>query len=269
MNKYFSKSFFNIQWIIVSVFVPIICASISAIVIIKVTERPTTFIYREIPLVEKFDTLSYFPLKQGNYWIYSCNYKTTKLVDEKKSHDAVIEEGIKKIKMTVDKVYDGENYVLFVLKGCPFAGAEGENVRFGFLLVSNKIYLVSDELKILDKLIDATIKKEMLLYSLYEMIPLFLEFPLYDGQKYGDISTLARPDLAYLNLVEKIDAYSIRNNNRLETRSVFQITQSTIPADFIMTFVPYLGITKVNYRHHGTIDEYETKLENYLIKEGK
>jgi hypothetical protein len=269
MKKSLSKPFFNIQWIITSVFVPIICASISAIVIIKITERPTTFIYREIPLVEKFDTLSYFPLKEGNYWIYSCKYKTTKLVDEKKSPDTVIEKGIKKIKMTVDKVYDNGNYILFVLKGCPFAGAEGENVRFGFLLVSNKIYLVYDELKILDKLIDATIKKETLLYSFYERIPLFLEFPLYDGQKYGDLSYLTRHDLAYLNLVEKIDAYSIRNNNRLETRSVFKITQSTIPADSIMTFVPYLGITKVYYQHHGTIDEYETNLEDYFIKESK
>ena len=43
--------------------IPIACALISAVVTIRVTERPATFVYKEVPILENFNVLDYFPLK--------------------------------------------------------------------------------------------------------------------------------------------------------------------------------------------------------------
>ena len=133
-----SGMFYYFKWAINSVLIPITCALISAVVIIRVTERPTTVVYKEVPIVEKFSVLDYFPLKRGNYWIYDYRYKLTKLPDKESSKIPNIDEGQKKFKVLVENAYTTGDYYLIILKGDMFRGETDK--RHGFLIVSNKVY---------------------------------------------------------------------------------------------------------------------------------
>lgn len=244
-----------IKWLITSVVVPILCASTGIYVAVLTLDKPVTYIYKEVSNLDSFVVTEYFPLEEGNYWIYSYTKKETL------PNSTKVEESSGTIKMMVDKVRKYDNCVLFEMKGDIIS--QDSNKLFGYLVIANKVYYVGKSN--LSQLIDSLENKKPITYEFYLDIPLEFEFPMFEGQKYGDLSGMIRNDLKYVSNVNKENTFFSKIDNRLEENSVYTIIESYVGSDKQMTFVPYVGITSAQYHHRGTVSDYEVELLEYKV----
>lgn len=244
-----------IKWIVTSVIVPILCASVSIFIAMISLEKPVTYVYKEVSNLDMFVTTEYFPLQTGNYWKYSYNTKET----IPNSNEIKKTNGT--LKMTVEKVHKYDNCELIELKGNIFSGNPDE--LYGILIITNKLYYISNDK--LNELINSLDNKFNLTYEFFLDITTIFEFPLFNGQIYGDKDTLIRNDLKYAWNVSKSDGFLTEINNKLEENSVYTLKRSTNPDDELYTFIPYVGITSYEYHHHGTIEDIEMELLEYKV----
>jgi hypothetical protein len=92
---------------------------------------------------------------------------------------------------------------------------------------------------------------------------LILEWPLVPGQKYAcDARTLARPDNMYCWMVSSLGHASLQGVSGISAgeRAEYQLTFTTNPDDTEFSFVPWIGITKYAYHHHGTVARTDLQL---------
>lgn len=196
---------------------------------------------------------NYLPLTKGNYWVY--NYK----VKEESGNGRIIEKK-GKIKMEVQNIYEAKDYIVVEIKG-DVLKVEG-NSYFGFLITSNKVYWLDEEiLKGVLKNINKAQQFKSLSKLLGEVGRLIFDFPLYHGKKFG--GDLKRKDMMYVWVVSKDGKFSGKGNNvfekfKLEYRELADITT--------IRFVPGIGIVSIVYHHNGTIDDRIVELIDYKVK---
>jgi hypothetical protein len=91
---------------------------------------------------------------------------------------------------------------------------------------------------------------------------LFLQWPLQQGQKFCDSEGMARPDDWYCWVVESSRLSVLQGIAGVPSRKrpEFVIAYRTNPDHIRFTFVPEIGLTTYEYRHHGTVADTELKL---------
>jgi hypothetical protein len=130
-----------------------------------------------------------------------------------------------------------------------------EDGSYGYLIISNKVYWIPSDYLDLKK-VNSETREDFL-----SKIHLVFEFPLFDGQQFGDdVFSYLREDFLYRKFVRKEDSYFIRKNNSIINLGVYNIVDSVLGSDSVTRFVPYKGIVFNSYKHHGTIQEYEEEL---------
>lgn len=214
-----------------------------------------------------FDILSYFPLQTGNYWDYAGTKE-------------VAISGEKTVKVDINlcmKVISSQSWQngeiqLFTMLGYP-ADALGFDLpeqatgtysipveKYGLLLISRKVYFVDyDYITTLVKALD---QSGIFLEDLEQQLELVLEFPLFDGQRFGDMEQLIRSDRKYFSYVTVKDDVTVKVS--AESDPVYEITFATSPSYSRTEFKPGVGITYYRYHHNGTVEDVELK----LVKQG-
>ena len=170
----------------------------------------------------------YFPLNIGNTWEYEGVRK------EDVGGGKIETENIKK-KIEVSDIKNTKNGVLVILNNSkPFKYLiNGDSINFDPDFPENKNSL--------------------------------LTFPLYVGQKFGDVDSLRyRDDNAYVNFVEEKLTLEILGKIYDEC---FRITHKTVPDKSYKIFCYGIGIVEEGYKHNGTVFEWTYKLTNYNFVE--
>ncbi len=255
--------------------VTIVCS-----VIVSITAVISAFIAREhvtrydVKIVPRFELVSvtdYFPLKVGNAWLYKGRLKEA-VMGQSEAIEIPAE-----VTMKVINLVKGQHASLYIMQGHPSDAAwsltekdVNRSVkrvtpsRYGYFVVSNKIFMV-DENKI-DRIADALRNKEGLLdKDILSYGDLEFEFPLFEGQKFGELNQLARGDLRYCWYVESSTIFHSPEGDKVKAIPSYKLLQNTLPGYVEMEFTPYLGITSYTYSHHGTPAQLDLSLEKYHI----
>ena len=253
--------------------VTIVCAIFVAITSILAAfvarEKITAYEYKEIPGYDFITTTDYFPLAVGNYWTYE-GIATTTLVGGK-----LIEKKVQLTIKVVDAIKEGD-VVLFILSGHPSDVAwalKEKNLKdkvtqispskYGYLVIANKVYFVEQDK--ISKVI-ASIKDSGHLDSeLITQSDLEFEFPLFKGQRYGEISQIPRKDLAYFWYVDDYVSHHQIETTSFRSLPEYELVYNTGPDFASLTFSPFLGIISYKYSHHGTKVEVNISLTSYKI----
>jgi len=201
-----------------------------------------------------------FPMSEGTHWIYQGLVRWT--------HDI---NRVSEIKVTwhteIRRFIQHGDIRAAVINGFPsdLDWSNGRPQPSDSLLIESpgKFYVVADE-----GFTDALHQLEQPSGDLSNLLSddaLFLRWPLRRGQKFCESEGMARPDNGYcwvvessrLNILQGITGVSPRK------RPEFVIAYRTNPDHIKFTFVPQIGMTTYEYRHHGTVADTELKLVEF------
>ncbi|MBC9786122.1 hypothetical protein H1S01_16765 [Heliobacterium chlorum] len=168
--------------------------------------------------------------------------------------------------MEVKKIYTNKDkdYYIAEMKGNPLADFDQFDERYGLLVVSSKVYYIDES--DLDNMIQYTSTNSMIPIELLERTDLMFEFPLYNGEKYGSVSTLTRTDFRYMWTVAKKDVIHQKENNEMKNVSLYEMKNITIGDSITITYIPNLGIISKEYKHNGTTNKQNIELYEYNVK---
>src|SRR5216684_1367202 len=126
-----------------------------------------------------------------------------------------------------------------------------------------RFYIVANE-----RFTDALHQVEQPLGDLSNLLrddDLFLRWPLQLGQKFCDSEGMARPDDWYCWVVESSRLSILQGITGVSSRKrpEFVIAYRTNPDHIRFTFVPEIGLTTYEYRHHGTVADTELRLVEF------
>lgn len=253
-----SKLIENFNFIATAVIVPILIGITTSYISFKM-DKPREYLVRETFNLEKLDVTKYFPLKTGNYWIYSRDMSFNNGHEDEHIEDEV--------KVEVIDHYENGDSQLFVIKGNPIIEGtkEANNYIYGYIVVSNKIIIVPNQK--INLFIEKFKNKEGIYADDTNVLSVEYEFPLYDGQKYGDITDLFRADAKNISHVTKLVPYRKKVGENIMDIGNYKIDNLYNSGDEQKIFTPYLGITEMSYEHRGTTDKYTVDLKEYKIKE--
>lgn len=228
----------------------------------------------------------YMPLKKGNYWTYNGTYTGYSMKYQKYFTKKA------KVKFEILKEYKKDGMSLFVVSNSPIEIQNLISSKFdsmkkndlnsafalefvdrksisGLLLVANKLFYipktelksVENYLKSPDKRINNEFPKTSLSYR-----DLVFEFPMFKGQRFGDLNSITRKDLSYFWYVNDVREINSLKGNTFEKVQVFDIIENTLPDQQMITFRPYLGILSFNSIHKGTKNDLQLELKKYKIE---
>lgn len=195
-----------------------------------------------------------FPLSKGSYWIY-------KGTQTNQGEQGIVTEEIT-WRMEVVEVIQREKITGYLVDGypVPFMCNEDEYGKSLIVQVEN-IYYCSD-IEMLDSLKD---EKNILVGIISEERILF-DFPLFLGKKFCELEQITRTDDGYCWVVtddEQVVFDQIQGISPEEERTKYTLYFRTLPDHLIVDFVPGIGITEVEYVHHGTISQMHVRLVEY------
>lgn len=243
------------KWMISSLVIPIIIGCVTPFVIARM-DKTKEYIYMDNSNLENFSVEEYFPLRVGNYWIYERNVEE----DNGEGKVAVYTD---KVKSEVIEEYFYNDMKLYVLKGNPFlmesSQTEAQNQEYGYIILGTKVIEVSSSL--LPRIVDKIKKGEQFAYDDITELNITFEFPLYEGQRYGELSQILLHDAKNSVYVEKLAPYSERKGNSLVDVSTYLIHERYNSGDSVLTFVPYKGIIEYQYEHRGTVYKMSIRLK--------
>ncbi|MGB3260460.1 hypothetical protein, partial [Paenisporosarcina sp.] len=145
---------------------------------------------------------------------------------------------------------------------------DGELVS-GLLLVANKLFYVSnDELDSVENYIKDPNKfiNQIRPYPSLSYENLIFEFPLFKGQRFGDLSSITRDDLSHFWYVDDVYEYEKLNGENFEKTQNFYLIYNTLPDQQTLVFRPYIGILSIGSKHLGTVSELILNLEEFKIQ---
>lgn len=250
----------HFKFLITAIIVPVVIGSITSYITFKM-DKPKEYLIRESFNLEKLDVTKYFPLDEGNYWIYSRNLT---FADGDGTNKSIKDE----IKVEVINKYKNDDKELFVIKGDPLAekeAEEAENIIYGYIVLANKIIKVPTYK--INSFIDIFKNKSNINRDDTEGLYIEYEFPLYNGEKYGEFSELFRSDSKNISYVTKLMPYRKKVGENIMDIGIYQIDNLYNSGDEQKFFTPYLGITEMSYEHRGTTDKYLIDLKEYKLKE--
>ena len=94
---------------------------------------------------------------------------------------------------------------------------------------------------------------------------LVFDFPLMVGKKFCGADAITRPDSLYCWFVDGETRFRrpVQGVQPSSSRSEFSLRFVTNPDDVHILFVPGIGITRYEYRHHGTPSAVDAELIEY------
>lgn len=257
LKNFFSRRTF--EFILVGGIVPIMIGVGTAYISFKM-DKPKEYLIRESFDLEKLNVTEYFPLEVGNYWIYSRDMVFNIGKTDKKIKDEV--------RVEVTNHYKNKDKELFVMKGYPFAEEEAKkanDITYGYIVISNKVIHVGPSQ--INLFINKFKNNEIINVPDTYGLSLEYEFPLYNGQRYGEFSQLFREDAKNISYVTKLTPYRKKVGENIMDIGIYQIDNLYNSGDEQKMFTPYLGVTEMSYEHRGTTDKYNIDLKEYKIKE--
>jgi|GEM_PF-2252188 len=196
----------------------------------------------------------YFPLAEGNYWVYQDRIEIQDPqgnfeVESKSIGEKVKVKRINQLRTL--KVLSTETRGDFKIAKMQEEGTPEGMIIF-FYIVDNKngkIYSYSDE-QIKTILPNS---EEINIEGSPEYI-----FPLQVGSKWGAPESLERKDKMYFYYAEKLEDITSPAGT---FKNCLKIVHHTLPDETIQWFCPNVGIVRLEYRHHGTIDNLVSELK--------
>ncbi|KAB8139242.1 hypothetical protein F9U64_01055 [Gracilibacillus oryzae] len=233
---------------------------------------------------------NYIPLKKGNYWMYSGEYygfspRYREYFKKKITMKLEILKEIKNEKLNIS-FYIVNNYPVNIRSTIkqrfdemnkneltsvePIELINNEN-KSGLLLVANKLFHIPNkEIQgVVDFLNDP---QKVVNHKLSNPSPLLtyddllFEFPLFEGQRFGDIETITNPNLSYFWYVNDVTEINALNENKFENVQIFNLIYNTNPDQQNIEFRPYLGIIRYSVTHKGVPDDLYLDLEEFELK---
>ena len=200
------------------------------------------------------DSTKYFPIEEGNTWVYKGKHDYT-LPNSNK----VVSTNVT-LSMTVLRAYRFPHLILAELNAWPFDQVwENDSAqRCALVFVGSKVYKIHDPASInrISQTGDASgaLSDEDILF----------EFPLCKGVQFGDVKVLGREDTFYVWHVE--EEYDIASNLSQESKRAYRMAMRTNPDHAVMTFQPHVGIIEYEYEHHGTVEKLSLVLSQFIAK---
>ncbi len=251
----------------------IICSILvaaTAVIAAKIARTPVV-VHRNIvgTQFENVSSSDYFPLTVGNYWVYRRNAHYTVVGGEVERNSSTI-----KHEVTEEYLYPhAEFYVITVSDTRQDSGdsnpadsvlaCNSGTTHFGYLVLSNKVYIVYEDIQ---SVTDAVVSGHGINASLVSIPHMILEFPLFVGLRYGAVpSILANSEYAYCWNVQDCTVYHEVMDGNIIERPLYTIAFNTGPGCIMREFMPYRGITRYVYDHHGSLDHEEMELIEYSV----
>ncbi len=248
-----------IKWICTSIIVPVVIGGIIPVIISQM-DKTKEYVYIPNIDLEDFPVDEYFPLKKGNYWIYTR--KIEYLNDNNELTDLKDE-----VKCTVIDEYQYNDSKLYVLEGDPTAlpdeYEDANKCRYGYLIVGNKVIEVRG--KGFNSILESYKKGVRAEYNDLTDLQTMFEIPLYNKQKMGDIESLVMFDYQYSNYVEKIHENKVKKDDSFIDSSLYTIHEVTNSGELLTSFIPYTGIVGYSYEHLGTPYKFSVQLKDSNI----
>lgn len=252
----------NQKWIITTIVIPLAIGYSNVISSYFLTKPPIQYVYSDSAKLDDFKIEEYFPLREGNYWVYECERK----MQTPENGTEVIKE-VYKIKMQVNRIYKNDAYKIIDLTGDIFniddERKNAQNSRFGLLVTSNKIYYL-DNKKLL-YLIECLKNKIVPIFRENEFNEPLFEFPLFNGQKIGKAEMILRNDLEYICNVSKAHDFYSKKENQQEVKSVYNMTYQSLSTNMEIKFIPSQGVVSKSQHHGGSVDDISIRLIEYNI----
>lgn len=200
------------------------------------------------------ETTEYFPLEEGNVWVYEGRYDYTK------DNSNVVADKTVTLRMEVLQVHKFEHLTVAVLRGWPFdyVSTSGQSEITALLAVGNKLYHMTDS-----QAIDRAIREESA-FNLLSEDDIFLEFPLSKGMRFGQIMQMGRSKPTYIWHVE--DEFDAATSFSRRSRRAYRVALRELPGHSVMVFQPHVGIIEYDYEHHGTVDKLHLELVRFVAK---
>ena len=206
------------------------------------------------PLTYAESHTDYFPLTEGNYWVYQDQIEIQDPQGEFEIENKYIGEmvKVKRVRqLRTLKVLSTENRDDFKIAKMQEEGTPEGIITF-FYVVDNKngwIYSYSNE-QIKTILPD---NKNVSIIGYPEYI-----IPLQVGSRWGDPESLNRKDNMYVFYVERLEDVTVPAGT---FKNCFKIVNYTLPDETIQWFCPNVGIVRLEYHHHGTVDNLVSELK--------
>lgn len=211
------------------------------------------------PLVSAEPDTNYFPLAEGNYWVYEDRIEIQDPQGNFEVENKYIGEKVKVRRINqlrTLKVLSTETRGDFKIAKMQEEGTPEGTITF-FYIVDNKngrVYSYNNE-QIKTILPN---KKDVNIEGSPEYI-----FPLQIGSKWGDAESLKRTDNMYFFFVEKMEDLTVPAG---AFKNCFKIIQRTLPDETIQWFYLGVGIVRLEYRHHGSINNLVSELKEINLK---
>ena len=256
--------------IIVTITCAIFIAITSIIAAFVAREKVTVYEYKEMPTFDFINTSDYFPLAPGNQWVYEGTVANAVV-----GSSDIIEKEVM-LTMSVQDIVQNGDIILYIMSGHPgdaIWALETEHIdekiveipptEYGYLVVSNKIFYI--EKSKLGQIIQGLRGDGYLGNDIVSQDNLAFEFPLFKGQRFGEVSQIIRQDLRYFWYVNDRINFHEPKTGLVKVVPEYQLIYNTLP-DFVeINFIPYLGILSYKYSHHGTKCEVNISLSDYKI----
>ena len=200
----------------------------------------------------------YVPMAAGTTWSFKGTVKWTELVNKIKQRKITW-------KMEVEKRLKNGSFEIAVMKGHPsdLCWYEPDKKPSRYLIVwrDNKYY----EIRI-DNDFDKLISDEAYLSSKTNYSSLFLAIPLKRGLEFGSDPDTPREGTFYEWFVEDEQRGLFSHVTGIPHGKYYQkftLMYRTMPDHQMVEFVPFVGITKYSYQHHGTVSEVDVRLTEF------
>ena len=263
-------------------------AQIQAAEISKVTK--IKYDYKETSNWNVDESKEYMPLEEGNFWTYKGTYSVYSPKYEKivikdlsikfKILEEIRSNGVKlyKVRNIWQRIYNVIRERIDVLSEDelislpPMDFTEEEHIS-GLFLVANKMFLIpNEELESVEKYMKEPDSYNNINHQIENKSPalsydnLVFEFPMFKGQRFGDLNSITRSDMSHFWYVNDAREIEILNGDTYEEVQMFDLIYNTLPDQQKLVFRPYLGILSFSYLHNGAVDNFKFSLSEYNIK---
>ena len=215
-------------------------------------------IFMTSPNLDNVNFIEYFGLKKGKvfkYDIYEKEYSD-------KNAEGFIEKN-NRISIKVINEFPINNGALFVLDNNLFDPSL-EKEKQGILIVSNLVYHIANDK--IENFIRVAQNEQVSNFFGEESTEEIFNLPFFNRKKYSDdITQFFRKDNHYQHYVQREGSYNHFDGEKMIELPKYRIYYISGPDTEYIEFIPYVGVSQINYLHKGTINEktiYLTEVEH-------
>jgi len=227
--------------IIVTIFSSAIIALLTIVMGILNIQKEVKQVFINSPDLDNVNFIDYFGLKNGKIFNYDV-YEKEATNDKKEGY---VEKHTKITIKVMDEIKIN-NGSLFILDNDIF-NPSSQKEKQGILIVSNHVYQVIPE-QIMEY-ISATKNKSIVEYPAEKLFDL----PFYNGKQFSDDMTqFFRGDNKYIYYVQKEGSSNYYDGQKMIELPRYKVYYISGPDTEYYEFIPYVGISRINYHHNGT-----------------